>query len=88
MFFCFLACCFARYLKEKWGFTDDECVALFDDDNDIPMARECATGSRPLLRFMAAMLRFMAAMLAVMAAMLPLMAAMLWREQQGCPCNG
>lgn len=36
-----------RYLKEKWGFTDDECVALFDDDNDIPMARECATGYLP-----------------------------------------
>eukprot|EP00287_Rhodomonas_sp_CCMP768_P017850 CAMPEP_0202822352 /NCGR_PEP_ID=MMETSP1389-20130828/11008_1 /ASSEMBLY_ACC=CAM_ASM_000865 /TAXON_ID=302021 /ORGANISM="Rhodomonas sp., Strain CCMP768" /LENGTH=267 /DNA_ID=CAMNT_0049495255 /DNA_START=42 /DNA_END=845 /DNA_ORIENTATION=- len=36
-----------RYLREKWGLKAEECVALFDDDNDIPMARECGTGYLP-----------------------------------------
>jgi len=29
------------YLQAKWGVAPDECACLFDDDNDLPMARQC-----------------------------------------------
>lgn len=29
------------YLQRKFGFAPDECAALFDDDNDLPMAARC-----------------------------------------------
>lgn len=33
-----------RYLQRLYGLTKDECVALFDDDNDIEMAQACGGG--------------------------------------------
>ena len=35
------------YLQHKFGVTPDECACLFDDDNDLPMARQCATHLLP-----------------------------------------
>uniref|UniRef100_A0A7S3BYA0 Trehalose-phosphatase n=1 Tax=Haptolina ericina TaxID=156174 RepID=A0A7S3BYA0_9EUKA len=35
------------YLQVKWGLAVDECAALFDDDNDLPMARRCGTQLLP-----------------------------------------
>jgi hydroxymethylpyrimidine pyrophosphatase-like HAD family hydrolase len=29
-----------RFLQAKWGLKRDECIALFDDDNDIKMVQE------------------------------------------------
>lgn len=29
-----------RFLQDKWGLKRDECIALFDDDNDIKMVQE------------------------------------------------
>jgi len=36
-----------RYLQQKWGLREEECVALFDDDNDLPMAALCGAGFLP-----------------------------------------
>lgn len=36
-----------KYLQEKWGLKKEECVALFDDDNDLPMAEACGAGMLP-----------------------------------------
>ena len=35
------------YLQDKWGVSKDESVALFDDDNDLPMAERCAVHLLP-----------------------------------------
>ena len=29
------------YLQRQYGLAPEECVALFDDDNDLPMAQQC-----------------------------------------------
>jgi len=36
-----------RFLQAKWGLKRDECIALFDDDNDIKMVQECGAGLLP-----------------------------------------
>jgi len=38
-----------RYLQEKFKLDPSECAALFDDDNDLPMARECGVRLLPAL---------------------------------------
>lgn len=35
------------YLQRQYGLAPEECVALFDDDNDLPMARQCGTQLLP-----------------------------------------
>jgi len=35
------------YLQGKFGVTEDESAALFDDDNDLPMAQKCGTHYLP-----------------------------------------
>eukprot|EP00966_Prymnesium_polylepis_P069288 1610181-Prymnesium_polylepis.1 len=30
-----------QYLQGKWGLDPAQCAALFDDDNDLPMALSC-----------------------------------------------
>ena len=35
--------------QEKFGLAPEECVALFDDDNDLPMATQCSMGMLPSL---------------------------------------
>ena len=32
------------YLQRRYGLAPEQCVALFDDDNDLPMARRCEGG--------------------------------------------
>ena len=32
------------YLQRRYGLVPEQCVALFDDDNDLPMARRCEGG--------------------------------------------
>ena len=32
------------YLQQRYGLAPEECVALFDDDNDLPMAMRCEGG--------------------------------------------
>ena len=32
------------YLQRRYGLAPAQCVALFDDDNDLPMARRCEGG--------------------------------------------
>jgi hypothetical protein len=32
------------YLQQRYGLAPEQCVALFDDDNDLPMARRCEGG--------------------------------------------
>ena len=36
-----------KYLQEKFGVSEGESVCLFDDDNDLPMARRCGTCMLP-----------------------------------------
>jgi len=36
-----------QYLQRRWQVTSTDCVALFDDDNDLPMTQHCATGFLP-----------------------------------------
>ena len=36
-----------RYLQQRYGLAPEQCVALFDDDNDLPMARQCGTQLLP-----------------------------------------
>mmetsp|Transcript_42522 Transcript_42522/g.98946 ORF Transcript_42522/g.98946 Transcript_42522/m.98946 type:complete len:195 (-) Transcript_42522:18-602(-) len=36
-----------KYLMDKWGLKPEECVAMFDDDNDLPMAEACGAGMLP-----------------------------------------
>jgi 3-deoxy-D-manno-octulosonate 8-phosphate phosphatase KdsC-like HAD superfamily phosphatase len=38
-----------KYLQAKFGVRPAECAALFDDDNDLPMAAECAVHLLPAL---------------------------------------
>ena len=35
------------YLQQRYGLAPEQCVALFDDDNDLPMARQCGTQLLP-----------------------------------------
>merc|ERR1719416_272281 len=35
------------YLQELFGLCSDECVAFFDDDNDLPMADRCGVHMLP-----------------------------------------
>ena len=35
------------YLQAKFGVAPDECACLFDDDNDLPMARRCGVHLLP-----------------------------------------
>ncbi len=35
------------YLQDRYGLRADECACLFDDDNDLPMARRCGTCMLP-----------------------------------------
>ena len=35
------------YLQRRYGLAPAQCVALFDDDNDLPMARLCGTHLLP-----------------------------------------
>jgi len=36
-----------KFLQAKWGLAPDECIALFDDDNDIKMVEQCGAGFLP-----------------------------------------
>ncbi|KAJ1619113.1 hypothetical protein T492DRAFT_1088238 [Pavlovales sp. CCMP2436] len=49
----FPACCgkgnAVRYLQTKLGHTREQSAALFDDDNDLPMAEQCARHLLPAL---------------------------------------
>uniref|UniRef100_A0A7S2CXT3 Sucrose phosphatase-like domain-containing protein n=1 Tax=Haptolina brevifila TaxID=156173 RepID=A0A7S2CXT3_9EUKA len=36
-----------KYLQEHFSVSPDECACLFDDDNDLPMARQCITRMLP-----------------------------------------
>ena len=36
-----------RFLQAKWGLKQSECIALFDDDNDIKMVHEVMLAGGP-----------------------------------------
>jgi len=36
-----------KYLQELWGLQKEECVCLFDDDNDLPMTEVCGVSMLP-----------------------------------------
>jgi len=36
-----------QFLQKKWGLKPSECIALFDDDNDIKMVEHCEAGFLP-----------------------------------------
>ena len=36
-----------QFLQAKWGFKAEECIALFDDDNDLKMVDQCGVGMLP-----------------------------------------
>ncbi len=40
-----------QFLQKKWGLKPSECIALFDDDNDIKMVEHCDAGFLPGIFF-------------------------------------
>jgi hydroxymethylpyrimidine pyrophosphatase-like HAD family hydrolase len=41
-----------QFLQKKWDLKPSECIALFDDDNDIKMVEHCDAGFLPGIFFL------------------------------------